>query len=221
MSYRPHEPIDSVKQSTVRKTRRLSAAFTFASLALAGCIQSVDSETNVPPVPVAEPVAESATPESSPTEQHDGDGQSKHRHYEGIGFAIPNSWQELSGQQMVDSKYIIPTEHGEMEMTLTSMGGGIDANLNRWVGQVGRDAGEEPSWSTVDVAGIDSRKVDVRGSFNSTVGSNPGAKEDWRLIGIAVPLPRDFFVKLVGPREAVVEFQDELDAFLKTAHLDH
>ena len=122
---------------------------------------------------------------------------------------------------MVDSKYIIPTEHGEMEMTLTSMGGGVEANLNRWVGQVGREPGEEPTWSTVDVAGIESRKVDVRGSFNSTVGSNPGAKEDWRLIGIAVPLPRDFFIKLVGPREAVVEFKDELDAFLKTAHLDH
>ena len=47
---------------------------------------------------------------------------------------------------MVDSKYIITTEHGEMEMTLTSMGGGVEANLNRWVGQVGREPGEEPTW---------------------------------------------------------------------------
>ncbi|MBL6707419.1 MAG: hypothetical protein ISQ06_15015 [Planctomycetaceae bacterium] len=198
------------------KFGRLSLAMAGVLLSVSGCTQSGDSETAVPPVPVAD--SKVSVPE--PAEQG-GNGKSKHRHYEGIGFAIPDSWQELAGQQMVDSKYIIPTEHGEMEMTLTSMGGGIEANLNRWVGQVGREPGEEPTWSTVDVAGIESRKVDVRGSFNSTVGSNPGAKEDWRLIGIAVPLPRDFFIKLVGPREAVVEFKDELDAFLKTAHLDH
>ena len=108
-----------------------------------------------------------------------------------------------------------------MEITLTSMGGGADMNLNWWVGQVGRDPGEEPSFSTIEVAGIKSRMVDVRGSFNSTVGSNPGAKEDWRLIGIVIPMQRDFTIKLVGPREAVVEYKDELDVFLKSAHLDH
>ena len=187
----------------------------WALLLIAGCTSQNDADVNVPPVPVAE--SKSSAP---PVENSNPDG-STHRHYSGIGFNIPNNWQELPNQTMVDSKFLIPSEHGEMEMTLTSMGGGLEANLQRWVGQVGLEPGDEPSWSTVDVAGIESRMVDVRGSFNSTVGASRGAKEDWRLIGIAVPLPRDFFVKLVGPREAVVEFQDELDAFLETAHLDH
>lgn len=180
----------------------------------AGCSPSEENAGEVPPIPVADRV--DAEVPSAP----DVDG-SKHRHYAGIGFAIPNSWQEIPNQRMVDSKYIIPTENGDIEMTLTSMGGGLDANLKRWVGQVGMDPGDEPTWSTVNVAGIDSRKVDVRGSFNSTVGDDPGAKEDWRLIGIAIPLPRDFFVKLVGPRAAVAEFQDDLQAFLETAHMGH
>ncbi|MDA1163744.1 MAG: hypothetical protein O3B13_11635 [Planctomycetota bacterium] len=186
------------------------------SLSIAGCTPPDGADDAVPPVPVAE----TADEETASIKDTNPDG-STHRHYEGIGFAIPNRWQELPNQTMVDSKYIIPTEHGEMEMTLTSMGGGLKSNLDRWVGQVGRDQGDEPTWATIEVAGIESRKVDVRGSFNSTVGANPGAKEDWRLVGIAVPLPRDFFIKLVGPREAVVEFQDELDEFLKSAHLDH
>lgn len=180
-----------------------------------GCSSDLQENASVPPVPVA---SVEATADAVDDESADGSG---HRHYTGIGFEIPEDWQEIPNQTMVDSKFLIPSEHGEMEITLTSMGGGIQANLDRWVGQVGREPGDEPGWSTVDVAGIEARMVDVRGSFNSTVGSNPGAKEDWRLIGIAIPLPRDFFVKLVGPREAVVEFQDELDAFLKTAHLDH
>ena len=210
-----HASLDELKRVSVWK-RLPSAALLFGFLlGLSGCVQSSDDAV-VPPVPVAD----SSPAETSP-EDSGGDGKSKHRHYEGIGFAIPNSWQELPGQQMVDSKYIIPSEHGDMEMTLTSMGGGAEGNINRWVGQVGRDPGEEPSMSTIEVAGIKSRMVDVRGSFNSTVGDNKGRQEDWRLIGVVIPMQRDFTIKLVGPREAVVEFKDELDAFLKSAHLDH
>ena len=186
-------------------------------LVISGCTQSGSEESAVPPVPVAE----SASAETPATESGGADGESTHRHYEGIGFAIPNSWQEIPNVKMIDSKYIIPSEQGDMEMTLTSMGGGAEGNINRWVGQVGRDPGEEPSLSTIEVAGIKSRMVDVRGSFNSTVGDNKGPQEDWRLIGVVIPMQRDFTMKLVGPREAVVEFKDELDAFLKSAHTDH
>ena len=190
-----------------------------AALLIVGCVPANDvSQSEVPPIPVAEPAAVESVSTSAGETAEDG---STHRHYTGIGFNIPASWQELPDQQFVDSKFIIPTESGDMEMTLTSMGGGIEANLNRWVGQVGREPGDEPSWSTVDVAGVESKMVDVRGSFNTKVGDNPGTKQDWRLIGIAVPLPRNFFIKLAGPREAVAGFQDELDAFLKTAHADH
>lgn len=185
---------------------------------LAGCTPPAGSDsTEAPPVPTAEAIAEAAPTVAEPTNP---DG-TEHRHYAGIGFDLPNYWQELPDQQFVDSKFIIPAENGDMEITLTSMGGGIEANLNRWVGQVGREPGDEPSWSTVDVAGMESRQVDVRGSFNSKVGDNPGTKQDWRLIGIAVPTPRNFFIKLVGPRASVVDFQDELATLLKSAHLDH
>lgn len=207
-----NEPIRSLSWGLGRSSLTLVGVM----LSLSGCTQPNDSETNVPPVPVAE----SSSSDSEPAEQG-GDGESKHRHYEGIGFSIPNSWQEIPNVKMIDSKYIIPSEHGDMEMTLTSMGGGAEGNISRWVGQVGRDPGEEPSRSTIEVAGIKSSMVDVRGSFNSTVGDNKGPQEDWRLIGIVIPMQRDFTIKLVGPREAVVEFKDELDEFLKSAHTDH
>lgn len=205
----------SIKPASRLRLVRSEATCGLFLLLIVGCTSQSEDDRSVPPVPVA-----SAETSLEPAQAASADG-STHRHYSGIGFEIPNHWQEIPNQTMVDSKYLIPSEHGEMEITLTSMGGGIQANLDRWVGQVGSEPGDEPSWSTVDVAGIEARMVDVRGSFNSTVGSDPGAKEDWRLIGIAIPLPRDFFVKLVGPREAVVEFQEELEAFLKSAHLDH
>lgn len=212
-----YSSIDDSNRASMQKPGRSLLAMICIGVALSGCTQSGNDESAVPPVPVAE-----STSKETPASESGGvAGDSTHRHYEGIGFAIPNSWQEIPNVKMIDSKYIIPSEHGDMEMTLTSMGGGAEGNINRWVGQVGRDPGEEPSRSTIEVAGIKSSMVDVRGSFNSTVGDNKGPQEDWRLIGIVIPMQRDFTIKLVGPREAVVEFKDELDEFLKSAHTDH
>ena len=216
-----HRPIDDSIRPSSQRPGRSSSVIVCMALVLSGCTQSGSDESAVPPVPVAESVSAETPAAAAAAESSGADGESKHRHYEGIGFAIPNSWQEIPNVKMIDSKYIIPSEHGDMEMTLTSMGGGAEGNINRWVGQVGRDPGEEPSMSTIEVAGIKSRMVDVRGSFNSTVGDNKGPQEDWRLIGVVIPMQRDFTIKLVGPREAVVEFKDELDAFLESAHLDH
>ena len=192
-------------------------------LLLSGCADSGSGNAEAPPVATAtsdtapDESAEATSTEPSGSESSEQTGEATTREYAGISFDIPGAWDELPNQTMVDSKYIVHTEHGDMEMTLTSMGGGIEANLNRWVGQVGQDPGDEPTWSTVDVGGVESRMVDVRGSFNSRLPGQSGSQENWRLIGVAVPLPRDFFVKLVGPREAIAEFQDDLTAFLKTA----
>jgi len=208
---------------------RCSKLFLFAfplcvPFVMTGCSDSGSNGSGAPPV--AKVKSESSPEEvtaADDAEQPDSDqaaaatGETETREYAGLSFEVPAAWEELEKSQFYDSKFIVHSEHGDMELTLASVGGGIDANLNRWVGQVGQAAGDEPTWSTVDVAGIESRMVDVRGSFNSRLPGQTGTQENWRLIGVAVPLPRDFYVKLVGPREAVAEFQDDLTAFLKTA----
>ena len=195
------------------------------SLALSTAFLTSGCTQAPPQAPPAIPVA--AVP-SPPSTDSDGEPAStssagvsgKRRQYTGISFEIPSNWTDQAAQ-MVDSKYVVSTEHGDIEITLTSMGGGIDANLDRWVKQVRRESNDKPNSSTVDIAGVEAKKVDVRGQYASGVGSDKGTRQETRLIGIAVPLPlRDFFIKLVGPREAVVEFDDELQSFLKTARTD-
>ena len=190
----------------------------------AGCGDSAADSSGAPPVakvktdPPADEVSEGDETKQPASDEAPADnGETETREYAGLSFEVPTAWEELEKSQFYDSKFIVHSEHGDMELTLASVGGGIDANLNRWVGQVGQALGDEPTWSTVDVAGIESRMVDVRGSFNSRLPGQTGSQENWRLIGVAVPLPRDFYVKLVGPREAVAEFQDDLTAFLRTA----
>lgn len=186
-----------------------------------GCADQQAQTT--PEVPVAEEqdAAAQADVAEESEDETPASGSGTRRKYTGISFEIPGNWQSLEAK-MIDSKYLVSTDKGDIEVTLTGMGGGLNANLERWVKQVRREPNDEPQWSTVDVAGIESKQVDVRGRYTSGVGNDTGTRQQSRLIGIAVPLPvRDFFVKLVGPREAMVEFDDELKAFLKTARREN
>lgn len=121
---------------------------------------------------------------------------------------------------MVDSKYIMPTDDGDIEITLTSMGGGIDANLSRWIQQMRQEPGDSPEESVMTIDGVEAKMIDVRGIYNSRVGNQTVAKNS-RLIGLALPIrPREFYVRLVGPRDAVAGYYEDFRAFLKTAEVD-
>lgn len=188
---------------------------------LAGVSSGCFSEPDTPAVSLPVPQARSAAaPEPASSTGASGTAGSSRRQYTGISFEIPAAWKEIPDQQFVDSKFTVSTKAGDVEVTLTSMGGGIEANLERWVGQIHQEPGDEPSWTKLTVCGVESTMVDVRGTFSSGVGAGGGPKPDWRLIGVAVPLPRDFFVKAVGPREAVAEFQSRLPDVLKTGEIE-
>jgi hypothetical protein len=137
-----------------------------------------------------------------------------------LTFDIPQDWREDPNPKMVDSRYFIDTPAGELQLTLTSMGGGLRQNIERWVGQV-KTAGEGATRDEITIAGATCPRVDVRGDYNNRVGSDPGIKKDWRLIGIGIPNnAQDFFVKLVGPRGAIKEFKEDLEKFLDSGRFN-
>jgi len=180
---------------------------------MAGC---GGTETEVPPVPVA-PVSE-VTQTLGPAETS-LPTDAGWRRFDGIRFNIPDEWEEVEAR-MVDSKYALQTADGRIEITLTAMGGGIDANLNRWVKQMQQSPGDSVEEELITLDGVEAKLIDVRGSF-SQVSSQSSASHS-RLIGVALPIsPRDFYVKLTGPRDAVAGYHDSFRAFLKTAEIVH
>lgn len=181
---------------------------------ITGCAPSPQNSAEVPKISVAEPLGKAS---ASGTDRPVGP-----RKYAGISFNIPAEWRELPDQQMVDSKYIVTTEKGELELTLTSMGGGVDANISRWMGQIQHGAGDDPQQGSIEIDGLSGTLIDCRGKYNSNVATNnPGTKDDWRLVGIGLPVPRrDFFIRLVGPREAVAEFYEPFMKFVKSGDIE-
>lgn len=192
----------------------------------AGC-GGGDSGNRAVPVPVAGgeadagPKAGTASGAGS-TKGPDGgtpSGTSK-LEFDGITFAIPAGWEQvpLSAAQrgIVEAKLRIPTAQGPVDMTLSFAGGGIDANLQRWRGQFRLDPESSPETEAVDVDGLAGQWIDLRGTYTAGVGADAGPKEDWRLLGAAVPLtPRDLYVKLTGPRDAVAEIRDAVRDFVR------
>jgi hypothetical protein len=169
-----------------------------------------------PPIPIADLGIASDDPKTL-----DAKNSSREKNLDGVRFTVPENWNQqelpptLAG--MIDSRYTIETEHGDMELTLTGMGGGAAMNLDRWIGQIKMAKGDEAKRFKIEIDGIESQWVDVRGAYASRMAANSASRDDYRLVGGVVPnTPRDFTIKLLGPRKAVAEFHDEFMQFCKS-----
>ena len=191
-----------------------------------GCGEAdIDQGTVDPPIRYAKQDRNSESSDQGANRVENGGSpapKAQEKKYAGISFTIPEDWQELEltpeQRFAIESKFVIPNENGEMELTMTSMGGGIAGNVDRWIGQFQIAPGERPKTDTVDIGSVQARWLDVRGTYTARVSQNPGPHRDWRLLGVGIPVnPKDFFLKLTGPRAAVADFHDEFLKFVKAA----
>jgi len=147
------------------------------------------------------------------------------KEFDGIHFTVPGHWQDvdLTPAQLgfIDARFLIPVDDDQLQLTLSSMGGGIDLNVQRWVGQFQLPPGDRPNIEKFSIGPTSATWVDLRGTFHSAVSGNGGAKQDWRMLGVAIPRRnRDFYLKLTGPHESVDKVRDELRRFVQSAKMD-
>lgn len=214
-------------------TRSVRSVVLLLCVAVSGCYVGPYDEEEPPvrsvgPAKTSSPrqmgigkVGSTLTNDEKVAELPNADGSQK-RKYHGISFLIPKEWSEIrlsSAQQtVINSKYKIPTEKGDLELTLTNMGGGWESNLDRWavqMGQQGRGGGERES---ISVDGVESHWVDVKGDYVAKFNDAQGPHTGFRLVGGVIRIkPQDFTLKLLGPSEAVADYHDKFMEFVKTA----
>jgi hypothetical protein len=190
----------------------LSLQFTL----VAGCGEQ--QATSVPPTMTASdnaaPVKTEATVESMTV-------ASERKAFDGLKFMIPPSWKEVSLSQfqmgIISAKFEMPEAGPDVTLTLSRSGGGIEANLDRWKGQVTNKSKEETE--TVTVAGVDATLIDMEGRFSGGFGREPA--DGWRMLGVIAPLSdQGYFMKLTGPIDQVKAVEEDFRAFIKSAVLD-
>jgi len=196
---------------------------------VAGCSDSDSARQADVPIPDAKPQNSSASPGGV---GHAGSGSKIlasgpfEKKFDGILFSVPAGWNEveLSPQQQgfIDARFEIVTPHGNVMLTCSSNAGGIETNVQRWIGQFQMSAGEKPEVEHLDVGGKSATWVDLHGEFS--VGpmtmSAPSSGPIERMLGVAIPLgSRDFYLKLTGTNAAVSDVRSAFRQFVRDARV--
>ena len=132
-----------------------------------------------------------------------------------LNWKAPPRWKEAPNtSSMRLATYKIPGPDGEAELSVTQVGGSIEANATRWIGQFDSTAQRTAKQSTKKIAGFDVTFVEVQGTYSGGM-SGDGGGANMALLGAIVATPgMPYFFKITGPAKTVVAARPELDQLL-------
>ena len=139
-----------------------------------------------------------------------------------IDFDLPKGWQSqkvASSMRLVQAAIPGSGGPGEFGVFYFGPGGGgpVDANINRWVGQM--EGADKPNPETFEVNGYRVTWVDLKGTMKATsMGMGPKtAQANARLFGGVVEGPGGpWFFKADGPDATLAPQRDAFVAMLKS-----
>ena len=189
-------------------------------LLLSGCAgESVSNAGNAPSAP---PTVGSAAPASD-----------RQKVLGPFTLQVPSGWVEQTPRsRMRRAQFALPraggdSEDGELTVFYFGMGqgGSTDANISRWIGQVGQPDGSSSRGKAKirqsEVSGFRVTEVDVSGTLKAS--NMPGAPQrparpGYRLLGAVLESPQGpWFFKLVGPEKTIARWADSFRQFIASA----
>lgn len=175
-----------------------------------------------PPVPVA-PAMPAVNSPSSTASKEGGTvlAAPAEKSFQGIKLTIPAGWEERTpANEFIQAEFRLTSPEGIIRVTMSSAGGGKEANVDRWRGQFTRGSDDpEPQQETVLIDGQEAILVELFGTFRDGFGGT-GEQRNWCMFGAVIPTgPVNFFVKMTGPREAVTAQREAFRQLVTTAKL--
>jgi hypothetical protein len=136
-----------------------------------------------------------------------------------IAWDTPPAWTTLPNPNtMRKATYKVPKAGGDAEdgeVTVSSAGGGVDANIKRWASQFGNAS---PKTEPRKPNGLSVTVVEMKGTYAASSGMMGGPstpKEKFMLLGAVVDAgDRQHFVKLTGPEKTVLAAKKDFDALV-------
>lgn len=151
----------------------------------------------------------------------------------GVRWTPPAAWKAEAARPMRAATYSIPLAAGDQGVAECvvnffgqGQGGGVDANIERWRGQIHGSDGK-PATPKIDkktVRGIAITTIDASGTYTGMggpmmTGSKPAA--GYRLIGAIVEGPGgSVFFKLTGPAKTIAAQQKNFEQLLASIQPD-
>lgn len=125
----------------------------------------------------------------------------------GLTVELPAGWKVVPpASQMRLAQAVIEGPGGPAELAVfhfgAGQGGDIEANVQRWIGQIAPRAGTEPQRKVFEANGLRITWLDVEGTLQAgQMGMGPAtAQPDSRLLGAVIEGPGGpWFFKATGP----------------------
>lgn len=147
-----------------------------------------------------------------------------------LTFTAPPDWKAVTvSSSMRVAQYALPhaagdTEDGELVVYyFGGQGGSLDANIERWVGQMKQPAGAPAPAVKRDSRTINGLKVtlvDLSGTYvaemapgSGQLHNNPGYR---MRAGYIETANGPYFIKLVGPAKTIGAYEKQFEAFLSS-----
>jgi len=149
----------------------------------------------------------------------------------GIAWSVPENWMQGEERRMRAATYMIAPADGDSESAECGVfyfgpnqGGGIQANIDRWIAQFDQPDGGDPKAAAktheTEVAGMPCHFVETTGTYTGAMGPMAGQmepKEGFKLMAAIVEGPEGaVFFKLTGPEKTVESARAEFDSMVKS-----
>ncbi len=144
----------------------------------------------------------------------------------GVRWTAPAGWKPEAERPMRAATYRVPAAAGDQEDGECAVfyfgpgqGGGVDANMQRWVGQFEQQQGP-PQTRKQTINGLPVTTIDLAGSYTGAGGpmaTVKTAKPGYRLLGGIVEAPQGaVFFKFTGPAKTVAAQQAAFQKMLNS-----
>lgn len=134
-----------------------------------------------------------------------------------LTFDAPDGWESIPPRSRIlehELSVNAPSgsEAADARLTIMAAGGGVEANLSRWVGQFQTidksDDRDAPMKQAFEAGGMKGTILDLSGVYLESAGGPFGPKtprEDYRLVGAIVQTEGlgNYFFKLIGPKATI------------------
>jgi hypothetical protein len=144
-----------------------------------------------------------------------------------LDYKLPADWtSQAPSSSMRMAQAAIPGRAGAGELAVFHFGpgegGGVEANIERWLGQMEIPAGVSPKRESFSANGLAVTLIDVSGTLlPSTMGMGPTeAQPNSRLLGAVVEGPGGpWFFKATGPEETLAGARGAFVEMIKGARV--
>jgi hypothetical protein len=154
----------------------------------------------------------------------------------GLTFTAPAAWRaRAAASAMRVAEFVVPRAPGDAEDAelivyfFGGTGGSVDANINRWIGQMqqpdGSPSTDKARRDARTINGLKATIVDLTGTYVAEV--RPGATEhynkpNFRLRAAVIETPRGpYYIKMTGPEKTMAAADADFKQFLETIHGSH